>query len=201
MRLLLQKHYGDAVELPSGKRFDDPAARWEQHHALADIPDEMDRLPVFGFVRNPWDWYVSWYHFFASYDHRPPHFMTVSKDKTLDFAGFMENLATYPPDSEESLYNSYTDKYMRIFSCTADQPRNPRVEMGRYETVHEDLHRFLASVDVDQACLDEIATFRTMNNSRHSHFSTYYTDSLAEQVYLRDRAVIDEFRYEISGPA
>jgi len=197
MRLLLQKHYGDAVELPSGKAFEDPAARWEQHHALDDIRRELDHLPVFGFVRNPWDWYVSWYHFFTTYDHRPPHFMTVSKDKTLDFGGFMENLDTYPLDSPEYLYSNYSDKYFRIFSCNENQPRNPRVEMGRYETVHDDLHRFLGKVGVDQACLDEIASFRRMNNSRHDHYSTYYTDSLAERVYMKDRAVIDEFGYEL----
>jgi hypothetical protein len=90
---------------------------------------------------------------------------------------------------------------MRIFSCSEERPRNPRVEMGRYETVHEDLRQFLASVGVSQDCLDEIATFRTMNNSRHNHYSTYYTDSLAEQVYLRDRAVIDEYGYQLERRA
>jgi hypothetical protein len=201
IRMLMQKHYGDAVQLPSGKSFEDPAARWEQHHAFADVPREHAHLPVYGFVRNPWDWYVSWYHFFMMYDHRPPHFMTVSQGKTLDFAGFMENLFTYPVDSEEYLYSSYSASYYEIFSCDANRPLNPQVEMGRYETIHDDLYRFLSKVGVEQACLDEIATFRRMNPSRHGHYSTYYTDSLAEQVYEHNRAFIDAFGYELERPS
>lgn len=200
IRILLEKHYGDDVRLTSGKRFTDPTARWAQHHALDEAPSELSHLPVLGFVRNPWDWYVSWYHFFTTYEHRPPHFITVSKDKTLDFAGFIENLYTYPPGSPEYEYNSFSTKYFRIFSCTEDEPLNARVEMGRYETVHDDLHRFLSKVGIDQACLDEIASFRQINPSWHDHYSTYYTDALANLVYENNRVVIDTFGYELESP-
>ena len=35
------------------------------HHSRFAIPDWATDKPVLAFVRNPWDWYVSWYHFFA----------------------------------------------------------------------------------------------------------------------------------------
>ena len=39
-----------------------PEARKIQYHGqLRDLPDEYAELPVIGFVRNPWDWYVSMY--------------------------------------------------------------------------------------------------------------------------------------------
>lgn len=199
IRLLLEKYYGDQVRLASGKTFDDRSAPWAQHHSLDDVPPESADLPVFGFIRNPWDWYVSWYHFFTSYEHRPPHFITVSKDKTLDFAGFMENLYGYPPDSEEYVYNSFSANYFDIFSCTPDRPRNDRVEMGRYETIHADLRRFLATVGVGRECLEDIEGFSRMNNSKHQHYSTYYTESVADQVYEHDRAVIDAYGYQLEN--
>jgi hypothetical protein len=199
IRMLLEKHYGNEVRLASGKTFDDRSARWEQHHSLEDVPPEAAALPVFGFIRNPWDWYVSWYHFFAAYGHRPPHFMTVSKGKTLDFAGFMENLYSYPPDSAEYIDNSFSAKYFDIFSCTPDHPSNERVEMGRYETIHADLRRFLASVGVSRECLDDINGFRRMNNSSHRHYSTYYTESIADQVYEHNRAVIEAYGYRLES--
>lgn len=198
IRMLLQKHYGDDVQLASGKGFKDPSAPWAQHHSIDDVPAESRHLPILGFVRNPWDWYVSWFHFFMSYPHRPPHFITVSKDKTLDFAAFMKNLYTYPRDSAEYLYNSFSAEYFRIFSCGDDAPSNPAVEMGRYETVHADLYRFLEKVGVDQECLDEIDGFRSMNPSPHRHYSTYYTDEIVASVYEHNRAVIDEFGYRFS---
>lgn len=199
IRLLLEKHYGDQVRLASGKTFDDRSVRWAQHHSLDEVPPEKGHLPVFGVVRNPWDWYVSWYHFFMSYPHRPPHFITVSQDKTLAFPDFMENLYRYPADSEEYIDNSFSAKYFHIFSCTPDHPRNDQVEMGRYETIHADLHRFLKRVGVTPECLDDIAGFRRMNPSAHRHFSTYYTDSVASQVYEHNRAVIDEYGYKLES--
>ncbi len=115
IRMLLEKHYGDDVMLASGKGFEDPSAPWAQHHSIDEVPAEYRYLPTIGFVRNPWDWYVSWFHFFISYPYRPPHFISVSQDKSLDFEGFMGSLFTYPRDSEEYVYNSYSAEYYRIF--------------------------------------------------------------------------------------
>ena len=37
-----------------------PGARMLQYHGhLKDLPEEFSHLPVIGFVRNPWDWYMS----------------------------------------------------------------------------------------------------------------------------------------------
>ncbi len=37
-----------------------PGARMLQYHGqLRDLPESFSHLPVIGFVRNPWDWYVS----------------------------------------------------------------------------------------------------------------------------------------------
>ena len=33
----------------------------DHHPTIHDIPSEYANLPIFGFVRNPFDWYVSWY--------------------------------------------------------------------------------------------------------------------------------------------
>lgn len=196
MRMLLEKYYGDDVQLASGKGFDDPSAPTAQHHTLADVGPELAHLPVFGFIRNPWDWYVSWYHFFMSYPYRPPHFITVSRDKSLEFPQFIESLYSFPKDSLEYLENSFSAEYYRIFGCSEAQPRNPRVAMGRYETVHDDLHRFLSTVGVAQECLDEVSTFRKMNPSAHDHYSAYYDDELVDLVYRHEQAIIDEFGYE-----
>lgn len=39
-----------------------PGARMLQYHGhLRDLPSEYSNLPVIGFVRKPWDWYVSMY--------------------------------------------------------------------------------------------------------------------------------------------
>lgn len=31
------------------------------HLGVEHIPEEHSDLPIFAVIRNPWDWYVSWY--------------------------------------------------------------------------------------------------------------------------------------------
>jgi hypothetical protein len=61
-----------------------PGARRLQYHGhLRDLPAEYAHLPVIGFVRNPWDWYVSMYS-----DYRRKHhfvFQLLSDRGMLDF--------------------------------------------------------------------------------------------------------------------
>ncbi len=197
IRLLLEKHYPDDVLLGDGGDFDRTEARWEQHHSIADVGSKESDLPVFGFVRNPWDWYVSWYHFFMTYPHKPPTFMKLSEDKTLDFADFMARWLAVSPDSEEYADNSFSAKYFRIFGANPAHPQNPNIEIGRYETIHADLQRFLTRVGLSAACIADVPGFRTFNPSKHDRYWTYYTDELAEQVYERDREFIDAFAYTL----
>lgn len=39
-------------------------ADWDYAHTPdSDLPDEWRHLPGFCVIRNPWDWYVSWFHY------------------------------------------------------------------------------------------------------------------------------------------
>lgn len=61
-----------------------PGARMLQYHGhLSDLPGTFSDLPVIGFVRNPWDWYVSM--FFDYRRKRQYVFQIVSAGGALDF--------------------------------------------------------------------------------------------------------------------
>ncbi len=59
-------------------------ARMIQYHGhLEDLPDAHAHLPAIGFVRNPWDWYVS---MFSDYRRKGQFVFQVLSDRgTLDF--------------------------------------------------------------------------------------------------------------------
>ena len=61
-----------------------PGARMLQYHGhLEDLPEAYAHLPVIGFVRNPWDWYVS---MFSDYRRKGQFvFQVLSNRGTLDF--------------------------------------------------------------------------------------------------------------------
>ena len=61
-----------------------PGARMLQYHGhLGDLPAQYAHLPVIGFARNPWDWYVSMY---SDYRRKGQFvFQILSERGTLDF--------------------------------------------------------------------------------------------------------------------
>ncbi len=65
-----------------------PEARMLQYHGhLRDLPDEHLHLPVIGFVRNPWDWYVS---MFADYRRKQQYVYQIVSERGA--AGFKETV-------------------------------------------------------------------------------------------------------------
>lgn len=70
-----------------------PQARAVGYHLpRSEAPAELKRLPAFAFMRNPWDWYVSWYAFNAEAPQRNPIFRAVSEQGEADFHDTLHNL-------------------------------------------------------------------------------------------------------------
>jgi hypothetical protein len=59
------------------------------------LPKEYSHLPILGTVRNPWGFYVSWYHHHQPSDRYSPLtnilFCCVSEDRKLDFVQTIRN--------------------------------------------------------------------------------------------------------------
>lgn len=73
------------------------------HYPAYMVPEESRHLPMVGFVRNPWDWYVSWYSFLQI--QKPgtePLFEVLSNNGNIGFKNTIINLLNLGSDSEES---------------------------------------------------------------------------------------------------
>ncbi len=73
-----------------------PSAREIGFHFPRDLlPGEYSHLPILGTVRNPWEFYVSWYHHHHSSKRYSPFkhviFCCVSEDRRLDFVRTIQN--------------------------------------------------------------------------------------------------------------
>ena len=78
-----------------------PGARMLQYHGhLRDLPEEYSHLPVIGFVRNPWDWYVS-----MCFDYQRKGqfvFKVLTAGNALDFAATVSRFLTLGDNSDTS---------------------------------------------------------------------------------------------------
>ena len=72
----------------------------QYHGHVGDLPAEYSDLPVIGFVRNPWDWYVS---MFSDYARKKQYvFQVLSQRGELDFEATVTNFLTLGDSSTES---------------------------------------------------------------------------------------------------
>lgn len=69
------------------------------HYPVSKLPARYTDVPIVGIIRNPWDWYLSWFTFNSVGGIKNPLFNIVSNGKQADFKTTITNLLNYPDDS------------------------------------------------------------------------------------------------------
>jgi hypothetical protein len=72
------------------------------HYPVSKLPVQYKDVPIVGIIRNPWDWYLSWFTFNSVGGIKNPLFNIVSNGKQADFKTTITNLLNYPDDSAVS---------------------------------------------------------------------------------------------------
>ena len=194
------------------------------HLPYAEVPNNFRHLPVFGCVRNPWSFYVSWYAFQAGMAKPNPLFMVVSENRRLDFEGTIRNLVTLSESSDQvallasqlpehfvshgqNLTRScvikmlgrnigfYTFLFERMFA-ECDSPVVARMECLR-EQMLQSLPSMGRPLSIDEE--NYIRDSRKTNVSVHNQHSSYYGRELRDLVAEKDSTIIERFGYTFSG--
>ena len=78
-----------------------PGAQMLKYHGhLGGLPEEFSHLPVIGFVRNPWDWYVS---MFFDYRRKQQYvYRIISEQGTLGFEATVSRFLRLGDNSVQS---------------------------------------------------------------------------------------------------
>jgi len=192
------------------------------HLPRALLPKQYSHLPVLGGVRNPWEFYVSWYYHVWPRDAASILISWMTENGKLGFVGTTRNALNLGVNDErldvliEMLPEQVDYRRRNIPNITKEAMRRVRgtgvgyytfrfnhffgnaddVFICRLDSLRTDLVAFFEGIG---AATDELRDYvlrsDKKNISEHLHYSTYYTPELAELVLIRDRPLIERFGY------
>lgn len=198
-----------------------PYARQIGYHLpYSEIPKSFNRLAVIGSVRNPWSYYVSWYHFQYKLKNSNPLFMWVSENKTLGFEKTINNLISIGQNEGDYEYfksllpekfdnnginltqscispvfqhtsGFYSFLYDRLYKGTSEP------SIMKMENLRAELTELIISKDVQpkQRIVDFLQNTPMLNVSKHEEYQSYYSDKLRNTIANLDANIIDKYKY------
>jgi hypothetical protein len=191
------------------------------HYPYRELPDEYRSLPVVGTVRNPWAYYVSWYHFQAGLSEPNILFRLCSDDRRLAFKETIGNLVRLSEDEarlkllEEGLPETYAKRGLNLTKSSVAELRErgvgfysflyERLYAGaneprilRMEGLREELRETLSALGEINECAEQfIEQAPRLNATPHEEPSHYFDDDLASLVAERDGELIKRYGYTL----
>ena len=141
-----------------------------------ELPREVsDDFYKFAFVRNPWDWLASTYHYLCNTPTHRHHRRVVAM---ASFAEYVDFEITRGKRSQAA------------FVCGGDTIIVDFV--GRFETLEADFSSVCQKIGVE-------AALPHANKTDHRDYREYYDDALIEKVGKHWRQDIELFGYEFDG--
>jgi hypothetical protein len=206
-----------------------PSAREVGYHFPREfLPLEYSHLPILGVVRDPWEFYVSWYEHVRPRNGSSIMFSWLSDHGKLGFIETTRNALNLGINDErldvliEMLPEHVNYRRRNIPNITKDSMRKVRgtgvgyytfrfnqlfgkaddVFFCRLDSLRDDLIAFLAGIGAatNELC-DYVFSLDKKNTSEHADVSTYYTAELAELVRIRDRQLVERFGFTFGGQA
>jgi hypothetical protein len=207
-------------------RFFPDARQIGYHLPLMLLPDELRGLPVLGFVRSPWSYYVSWFAFQSQRPRPNALFRCVSDDGALDLRASVRNLVELGSDPArlDRLLGLLPDRYgdagfgLNLPNFALAPIRGSGLGfysflfrymytgsgvepvIGRCENLRADFLDFLERVGapISAELRDFVVNAGPRNASQHGDWREYFDQELAELVAARDASVIERFDYRFA---
>ncbi len=155
-------------------------SKWAIDHINAQ--KIKDKLPEkiyntyfkFAFVRNPWDWQVSLYHYMLQYKEHPQH-QIISKMKGFD--EYIEWRINHDMGLQKDFLYDANGKILVDF-------------IGKFENLQEDFNTICSRILISPTLLP------LANSSNHTHYKDYYNKHTKDLIYNAFQKDIEIFKYD-----
>jgi hypothetical protein len=188
------------------------------------IPAKAAHLPVLGFVRNPWSYYVSWYNFQSQRPAPNALFNILSDNGVLGFDATLRNMLELGSGSARltalmaALPAHYGKSGLNLPAFALAPIRDSGI--GFYSFLYEYMYGDLSSVTVERAedlriklleylesvghrvthaMNDFVMDRAALNTSEHGPYMDYYSDELRALVAAKDSRIIARHGYQFGA--
>jgi hypothetical protein len=202
-----------------------PDARQIGYHLPRSlVPPQAAGLPVLGFVRNPWSYYVSWYSFQLERPHPNFLFRILSEEGRLGFEETLRNMLNLGAGSVRlelllrALPAQYSNQGLNLPRFALAPIRDTRLGfytylyrylyagggkpavVGRLEVLRDELIPMLESVGqpVSAEMRSYVENEAPTNTSTHKAYAEYYSPALRDLVAERDAEIIARHGYRFA---
>lgn len=153
---------------------------WAIDHIKAEeaskyLPAEtFNNYYKFSFVRNPWDWQVSLYHFMLQFKFHPQHRKII---KMKSFDEYIEWRVNHDRELQKQFIYDKNGKLLIDF-------------IGRFENIQNDFNAICSEININKIVLSKA------NPSNHSFYKDYYNKHTRDLIADAFKEDIDTFNYE-----
>jgi hypothetical protein len=169
VREIAERHFGIEWTSP----------RHHEHYEL--LPPPYRHLPALAFVRNPWDWYVSYWAFTT----RVPGDAPLHRAAEQGFEAFVSAATQRNVQGNSGFYS------VMFWSKTRG------VEIERVEHLRTDLLAFFNrhEIPIAGSLERDVVDLSPINVTTHDSYQAYYNDETQALVAVECQEIIEKFGY------
>lgn len=169
------------------------------HHSIEFLPEEHRHKPIFAILRNPWDWYLSWFTYCLEHGNNQEFLQNYVAGEQA-FKHTITRLLR-PSHSDPDITEFMATQNIGLFEmhrfhildleCTCYD-----ISYGKLEDLAADFLDFLNNKKIAApGGLSAALHGRPKNTTRHGARSDYYDEGLANLVAMKERRIIRTCNY------
>ena len=197
-----------AKHLPEEWILENPVGDW--HVPYTEVAPRVGDIPLLCFVRNPWDWYVSFYHYNRAEMQRRPDswaWKALFDEGTSSFKDTVMRVLwpgrlEPPPGRGPRWYRDFSESDLDLYSgqheiVAGRAIEEGRADVGRFERLTQDFLDFLDrhGVPIEESFREVVRNAPPSNVSARGPYQDYYDDELRELIRERASRLIENFNY------
>jgi hypothetical protein len=175
------------------------------HQCYRHVEEQVKNSYSVAFIRNPYEWYVSRYFYFAADMNRSEAGISINCDSGLWGKEFLEKFPTFEDHYFWGMNNveNFSMQY-RFNEMLTDENGDIAMDfIGINENIYNDFKFILNANDIPlpPVRLKEYyelhnAEIHYTNASTHKHYSQYHTPETIKSIATFDKYILDNFNYK-----